>query len=296
MGPYGARATVSTLACVGLADISSRDAVLDAIDEYEDLGAEAFLQRYGEGLSRDLHIEYISQKFAALPVIRVAHRVVAGELLEPGDLHDLAAVKDRLEALGFRVLGDVGPVRRAGSVRSSAGQSTRTTRAASPRRSRPETREPAVREQRRSLVDWTVPPDDLRTRRELASAFGATSNGVIDTSPRSQSVLAFASPAASTTLDGWMSGRDAYRLTAEGRRGDQTWTAANQALLQHRERGWTVRLFEECEEAWRPGGKRYRYVGAFTLDADQPWTTDRAPDADDKDRSVICFRLLPVDS
>lgn len=278
---------------MGLAEITSRDAVLDAIDEYEDLGADAFLQRYGDGLSRELMIEYISQKFAALPVLRVAHRVITGDLLDPAELENLPAAKARLEALKFRVLGDVGPVRK------TATRARATSGAARPAstRSRATTKEQPV-QQRRQVLQWKVQPDDLVTRRDLAKAYGATLHGVIDTSPRSESILVFAAPAA-LHHDGWTADGQAYLLTGEGRRGDQSWTPGNQALVQHQVNGWTVRLFEECDEPWRPGGKRYRYLGAFGLDPDQPWTNETIsadPDTDEQERTVICFRLLAAGS
>lgn len=272
---------------MGLADISSRDAVLDAIDEYEDLGADAFLQRYGDGLSRALTIEYVSQNFAALPVLRVAHRVVAGELLSTEALSDLRAAKTTLESLGFRILGDAGPPARSAGARSGASRLAGTARGAGARRSPTERQATTAPDPRRSLLEWTMQPGELRTRRELASAFGASLHGVVDPSPRSSSVLVFA--AASSALDGWTTDGQLYRLTGEGRRGDQTWTQGNQALLDHQQ--WPIRLFEECDEAWRPGGKRFEFIGSFRLDPDQPWTMERAADAEDVERAVICFRL-----
>ncbi len=273
---------------MGLGEITSRDAVLDAIDEYEDLGADAFLERYGSGLSTSMTIEYVGRRFAALPALSVAHRVMHGTLLPPSELTHEGDAQRQLETLGFRVSG-ASPAagRRASS--STARKSTPRPRGGSSAVATA----PAAKVRVQGL-DWQLQPGDLRTRQELAQAFGCSKHTTIDTSRRVRSVLAFADPGTRPELVGWTPERDAYRIVGEGRRGDQQWSKPNQALAQHAEHGLTVRLFEECDEPWRPGGKRFAYVGAFALDPEQPWVSDTAPDAEGRDRSVFVFRLLPA--
>ncbi len=272
---------------VALPDITSRDAVLDAIDSFEELGAPVFLERYGSGLGATMTIEYIGRSYPALPVLNAAHEELLGSPLAPDQLGEHPA-QDRLQALGFRVAGVSAspPGRRASSSRGSTAKKPAATRATG---SRAPSRASAARV---ILLEWNVEPGELRTRQELAQTFGVSKHATVDISARSRSVLAFLSPQnglAHRTEGG------AYLVTGDGRRGNQVWNSANQAILNHQEKGYALRLFEECDEKWRPGGRRVRYVGAFQVDPEQPWLPETAEDADRKDRTVIVFRLLPVE-
>lgn len=263
--------------------------MLDAIDEYEDLGAEEFLSRYGAGLVKSMTIEYVGRQFAALPTLSVAHRFLHGSLLTATDLAEPIAAQ-RLEALGFRVNGAPASTRaRAGGA--SAGRA----RPASARSARPAmpavSREPVSQIRR---LGWPFEKGDQRTRQELVTGIGASKHSTIDVSARTSSVIVFSHPGGAAGLVGWTPDGGAYRAIGEGRRGDQSWGEVNQALLHHAEAGLTVRLFEEVEEPWRPGGRRYTYLGEFGVDPGAPWQSEQAPDTDEKDRAVLVFRLVPL--
>lgn len=102
--------------------------------------------------------------------------------------------------------------------------------------------------------------------------------------------LARQRPFAAGTLagyrDGWDEDGRSYLYTGEGQFGDMTFTRGNRAILEHRERGRELHLFE-----WvRPG--IYRYVGRMECAGYElrPGVPDRAG----RPRTAIVFRLRPL--
>ena len=87
--------------------------------------------------------------------------------------------------------------------------------------------------------------------------------------------------------DGWEEGRRIFLYTGEGQEGDQTLTGGNRAILEHRQQGRALRLFEGARGD-------VRYVGEFELD-DPPYDTRTAPASGGSgNRSVLVFRLRPI--
>ncbi|MFV0460682.1 MAG: hypothetical protein ACK5MT_18140 [Actinomycetales bacterium] len=276
---------------MALGDITSRDAVLDAIDDYEDLGHLEFMQGYGAGLVGELTIEYIGRRYPARAVLNRAHEKLTGSALAVEDLPEVAAVRC-LEQLGFRVSGLSAPAPTARATRSSSRSST-TAKRSPAKRSQPSGTPRATI----VGVEWTLEPGELHPR-DTFKRFGISRNALIEASVRARSLFLFISPFAAgdarTGLDFRRDGA-AYLVVGDGRRGNQQWNAANTALLKHAENGHVVRLLEENDEPWRPGGRRFWYRGAFALDPEQPWQAEHRADAEGRDRTVIVFRLLPTD-
>jgi hypothetical protein len=98
---------------VGLADLTDPEAVRAAIREYDELGQEAFLDRYGFGAARDWVLVYDGREYDSKAIVGAAHGVQHPERgpLRPGDFtggrHTTVA---KLRSLGFEVrsLADAG--------------------------------------------------------------------------------------------------------------------------------------------------------------------------------------------
>ena len=87
--------------------------------------------------------------------------------------------------------------------------------------------------------------------------------------------------------DGW--GDDGcYHYCGEGRRGDQEMTDGNRDILEHQQQKRSLQVFASTAK-----GVVTR-LGEFVLDEKEPHYTTDAPDADGVLRTVIMFRLRPV--
>ena len=58
---------------MGLAEITSRDAVLRAIREYDDLGREAFLAKYHFQKARKFVVVHDGREYDSKPLLAAAH-------------------------------------------------------------------------------------------------------------------------------------------------------------------------------------------------------------------------------
>lgn len=89
-------------------------------------------------------------------------------------------------------------------------------------------------------------------------------------------------------IDGWRSD-GCFHYTGEGQKGDQLMKSGNAAILRHAEEGRALRLFDGARG-------RVIYEGEFELAPDQPvYTTDARESGSDRTRTVIVFRMRPVD-
>ena len=90
---------------MGLADLT-REAVLTAIAEFDELGRTAFLENYGFGPAREYFVELNGRHYDSKAIAGAAHRyanAAAGPLAASEFSGGELTVKRRLEALGFRV-------------------------------------------------------------------------------------------------------------------------------------------------------------------------------------------------
>jgi len=91
---------------MSLSDISSRTAILDAIEECDQLGRDHFLKKYGYGRAIDYFLEYEGRFYDSKAIVGVAHGY---EYPDKGPLRSgefsggNLTVKPKLEQLGFRV-------------------------------------------------------------------------------------------------------------------------------------------------------------------------------------------------
>jgi 5-methylcytosine-specific restriction protein B len=90
---------------MGLRDLTSRDAVLDAIAEYDQLGQRAFLDKYGFSQSREYLLRHDGREYDSKAIVGVAHGLQNPELgpLESAEFNGGEPVISKLASLGFTV-------------------------------------------------------------------------------------------------------------------------------------------------------------------------------------------------
>lgn len=94
---------------MGLNDISDPRCVLQAIAEFDVIGREAFLEKYGFGRSTRYVVEHNGQVYDSKAILSAAHEYQTGNPLPHTDFSGGAATTVRkLESLGFRVVEAAG--------------------------------------------------------------------------------------------------------------------------------------------------------------------------------------------
>lgn len=222
-----------------LADLTDRNAVLEALREYDSLGQDQFLERYGFRPAREYVIEHEGRRYDSKAIAGVAHGYQHGEQLGASDFsggeHTVVA---KLQTLGFTVgRGDQAWHYIEGDV------TTRTE----------------IQKRYGGTIFGGIEPS--RT----------SPNIVIYTDPETGALNGY-------DYDGWdRADPSVFYYTGEGRKGDQEMREGNRAILEQEQSGRTIRLFESLDRRQRPGGKRQRYVGAFYLDTANPYRMAPAP-------------------
>lgn len=96
---------------MSLSDLNSKEAVLRAIAEYDELGAKAFLERYRFGVSRRYLLAHQGSTYDSKAIAGVAYGY---EFPESGPLRSdefsggLAGAATKLRSLGFHVTDETG--------------------------------------------------------------------------------------------------------------------------------------------------------------------------------------------
>src|SRR5437870_995167 len=90
---------------MSLADLSSREAVLSAIAEYDQVGQPAFLRKHRFGPSREYVLVFNGTRYDSKAIAGAAYGYQYPDRppLRPGDFSGGAQTTDRLRALGFEV-------------------------------------------------------------------------------------------------------------------------------------------------------------------------------------------------
>ena len=97
------------MAFVGVGDLTSREAVLEAIAEFDRLGRETFLAKHGFGPARDFHLVHEGTSYPSKAIAGVAHgyqHPTRGPLSSDEFTGGRKTVGRRLKALGFDVESD----------------------------------------------------------------------------------------------------------------------------------------------------------------------------------------------
>jgi MoxR-like ATPase len=96
---------------MSLADLTSRDAVLDAIAEFRELGQRRFLEEHGFSPARNYLLRYEGQDYDSKAIAGVAHGYQfpeSGPLSSDEFTGGLSGAAAKLESLGFEVVRDAG--------------------------------------------------------------------------------------------------------------------------------------------------------------------------------------------
>jgi hypothetical protein len=89
---------------MGLRDVTDRNAVLAAIDEFDALGRDAFLSKYGFGPARKYFVTHTNHDYDSKALLGAAHGFQHGRPLGPGEFSGGdATVVPVMERLGFTV-------------------------------------------------------------------------------------------------------------------------------------------------------------------------------------------------
>jgi hypothetical protein len=141
-------------------------------------------------------------------------------------------------------------------------------------------------------IDWNVSVGEEIKRTDLHKMFGGGGMGGIEPSAKSPNVLIFTYPNR-VVEHGYNFDEEledgSFKYTGDGQEGDQDPDfGGNKAILEHRKKARTLRLFEESDQ------KTFvRYVGEFELGDSEP-EIRRAPDKNGLERNVLVFHLVPV--
>jgi hypothetical protein len=243
---------------MSLHDLTSLDAVLAAMEECSSIGREAFLERYGFGEARTYFLEYGGRRYDSKAIVGVAHGKQHGRPLTSEEFSGgHDTVARKLTELGFYV-------------------------------TQPDRR-------------WTTAIGAVMTKTEITSVYGGSIYGGIEPSNTSPNVMLYTDPSEGVAhgykFDEWAVGEPGvFYYTGEGRFGDQELTHGNRAILDHGESGRLLRLWAAIDGKQQPGGKLHRYVGAFLVDPETPYSRKDAPDAAGDIRKVFVFRLVAAET
>ncbi|MFG1856013.1 hypothetical protein ACGFJT_29565 [Actinomadura geliboluensis] len=150
-----------------------------------------------------------------------------------------------------------------------------------------------------------VAPGQITNRAEMMDVFGGGPQGGIVPCTKTLSVLIYSDPEVGEPkgyIDKWLPEDDEhgpiFEYTGHGD-GDQTFTGSagtnNRAILQHVDKGRTLYVFKATgKKVGNTDAKEQRYVGAFELDAVQPYVVRQRPNSHGVMRRVIVFRLRPI--
>lgn len=213
---------------MGLGDITDRQAVLHAIAEFDDLGRDRFLAKYGFGRSRAYWLVHDGKRYDSKAVVGAAHGYVpgaSGPLRAAEFTGGEASVKRKLEELDFNVEVD--------EERVGGGH----------------------------LTSEQLVPETVYTREDLRSLFGivdATLNTGVFRPKGTSSVWLFITeekPADRTQYRDHLEGDILYWQ-------GQTSGRSDRLILDHRAHGLELLVFFRVRKYEYPGAG-FRYLGPF---------------------------------
>ncbi|MFF4859044.1 hypothetical protein ACFY2N_29630 [Streptomyces rubiginosohelvolus] len=138
--------------------------------------------------------------------------------------------------------------------------------------------------------DWDLVPGDKIRRVDLHAQYGGSSQNGISPCGTSDNILIFTAASSGHQhgyFDTWNED-GTFHYTGEGQTGDQKMIRGNRAILEHSQTGKRLRLFDGARGT-------VRYLGEWTLDAEEPYTEDEAPATGGGGlRKVIRFHMVPI--
>ena len=149
-------------------------------------------------------------------------------------------------------------------------------------------------------MEWQTPVGQTMTRQERMDLYGGAKYGGIEPADDSANVFLYTDPEVGARFgydfDGDPDGSgEVFFYTGMGKHGDQKMSGRNASVLNHVDKGRSLRLFEYTGETVHGSDtKLHEYLGEFRIDESHPFTIEDALDEDGEERSVIVFKLRPV--
>lgn len=145
------------------------------------------------------------------------------------------------------------------------------------------------------MTVWDIEVGQKVTRQEVMDAYGATIQGGIQASRKTPNIMLYTDLSLAEkhgyTFDGWSVAEDSvFYYSGQGPHGDQSFSSGNKAILNHKDDGRALRVFELAERQSK-GGNLHEYLGEFELDSDEPYRWEQTPDTDGELRKIIVFKL-----
>ncbi|MEU0029863.1 hypothetical protein [Streptomyces sp. NPDC006335] len=144
-------------------------------------------------------------------------------------------------------------------------------------------------------------PGDVLTRADIHPVLGGSGYAGICPAKEKRNVLLFSDSKIGERYgysDGWLAEDDdigpVFTYTGAGKRGNQTLSGGNLAILEHATKGRTLHLFIAVGKVPGSDTRTHRYIGRFKVDERNPFEIREAKDELGQDRNVIVFRLRPV--
>ncbi|TQJ88432.1 hypothetical protein [Streptomyces sp. SLBN-31] len=145
-------------------------------------------------------------------------------------------------------------------------------------------------------------PGDILTRAQIHPVLGGSGYAGICPAQEKRNVLLFSDSKVGERYgyrDGWLAEDDElgpiFTYTGAGKRGDQTPTGGNAAILGHASKGRTLHLFIAVGKVAGTDTRTHKYIGRFKLDEQRSFEIREAKDELGQNRNVIVFRLRPID-
>jgi hypothetical protein len=149
---------------------------------------------------------------------------------------------------------------------------------------------------------WDIPVGATLSRAERMRRFGGSKYGGIQPSATTLNTFVYSDPAKGRAFgyayDGWSADRTIFFYTGEGRIEDpegriedQVVARGNRALVEHRAKGHSLRVFVADGQVAGTSEKVQRYIGEFAVDPIKPYDPEDDPE---HKRTVLVFRLRPV--
>ncbi|MDH6450469.1 MULTISPECIES: hypothetical protein [unclassified Streptomyces] len=144
-------------------------------------------------------------------------------------------------------------------------------------------------------------PGAVLTRADIHPVLGGSGYAGICPAKEKRNVLLFSDSKIGERYgysDGWLAEDDdigpIFTYTGAGKRGDQTLSGGNSAILEAANKGRTLHLFIAVGKIPGSDTRTHKYIGKFRVDERNAFEIKEARDELGQNRNVIVFRLRPI--
>lgn len=229
--------------------LSNREQVLAAIAEFDQIGREAFLRKYGYRPARQYVLVHNGREYDSKAIAGVAAGLSAYDFSG-----GMATVQKELERLGFTLIENKEGTT-SGSPRVLAQSEGSAPLDGILRRGNRQLSRTALLQSSKVPSQGPLEPGAIYRRADLHSRFSGNPTAGIVPSTKEPVILCFHTeePSQQFYKDGWDK-TGIYRYTGAGRLGDMSWRAENRAIRDHVEERRDLYLFERAQRTdglWR---------------------------------------------